>query len=418
MTYRTNHNLTKRCSCGRRQWIACPHAWRFNLQVGGRNVRGSTGLADRDKAEIRVAEIRAALRAGTYAPPRRAQAPQPGAELTFGTAFGRYIEQRVEPHLSDKSLESHRGDERFLARATVPSGATFAELALARVTIEDVEAAKHARQQRVSEQVTRKGKTWMRTAGGDVAANRMLAHLAAFWCWAIHPKRALAIASPFNLGGRVPEELRKSKEENRDRRLRPGEEQALLDAAGPHLRDLIVAALETGARKHELLSLRWHDVRWLQNEIALASENTKTKRARQIPISKTLRELLVRRLAAHPKDHPWKPEHHVFGDAIGGQVGEIQVAWRRTVLRAHGVKVVRAATGGLSAESRAQLREIDLHFHDLRHEAGSRKLESGWPLHAVSRWLGHTNITTTDTYLNATDQLLHELNDRRQALAR
>src|SRR5713226_2396652 len=54
-----------------------------------------------------------------------------------------------------------------------------------------------------------------------------------------------------------------------------------------------------------------------------------------------------------------------------------------------------------------------LHFHDLRHEAGSRKLEAGWPLHAVSRWLGHTKLTATDTYLNATTQLLHELNERR-----
>jgi integrase len=46
-------------------------------------------------------------------------------------------------------------------------------------------------------------------------------------------------------------------------------------------------------------------------------------------------------------------------------------------------------------------------------EAGSRKLEAGWPLHAVSRWLGHTKLTTTDTYLNATTQLLHELNERK-----
>ena len=27
-------------------------------------------------------------------------------------------------------------------------------------------------------------------------------------------------------------------------------------------------------------------------------------------------------------------------------------------------------------------------------------------------WMGHTKITTTDTYLNATTQLLHELNER------
>ena len=66
----------------------------------------------------------------------------------------------------------------------------------------------------------------------------------------------------------------------------------------------------------------------------------------------------------------------------------------------------------MSDENRARLLDIDLHFHDLRHEAGSRKLETGWPLHAVSRWLGHTMLTTTDIYLNATTRLLHDLNER------
>ena len=47
------------------------------------------------------------------------------------------------------------------------------------------------------------------------------------------------------------------------------------------------------------------------------------------------------------------------------------------------------------------------------HDSDGLRHEAGWPLHAVSRWLGHTKLTTTDTYLNATTQLLHELNDRK-----
>ena len=46
-------------------------------------------------------------------------------------------------------------------------------------------------------------------------------------------------------------------------------------------------------------------------------------------------------------------------------------------------------------------RAIDLHLHDLRHEAGSRLLEAGWPLHEVQHMLGHANIEQTSTYLNA-----------------
>jgi integrase len=82
------------------------------------------------------------------------------------------------------------------------------------------------------------------------------------------------------------------------------------------------------------------------------------------------------------------------------------------VLKAHDVKVERTR-GKLSAENRAKLAEIDLNFHDLPHEAGSRKLEAGWPLHAVSVWLGHTKISTTEKYLNVKTDYLHELNERK-----
>ena len=61
----------------------------------------------------------------------------------------------------------------------------------------------------------------------------------------------------------------------------------------------------------------------------------------------------------------------------------------------------RATNGKLAEESRAALRAIDLHFHDLRHEAGSRWLEAGMPLHHIKELLGHANIRQTDTYLNA-----------------
>jgi hypothetical protein len=50
-------------------------------------------------------------------------------------------------------------------------------------------------------------------------------------------------------------------------------------------------------------------------------------------------------------------------------------------------------------EERDRLAEIDLNFHDLRHDAGSPKLEPEWPLHAVSAW-----FEATAKYLNMTAQ--------------
>jgi site-specific recombinase XerC len=54
------------------------------------------------------------------------------------------------------------------------------------------------------------------------------------------------------------------------------------------------------------------------------------------------------------------------------------------------------------------LRQIDLHFHDLRHEAGCRWLEAGWPIHHVQEMLGHANLSQTSTYLHAAEMGLQE----------
>jgi len=54
------------------------------------------------------------------------------------------------------------------------------------------------------------------------------------------------------------------------------------------------------------------------------------------------------------------------------------------------------------------LRGVDSHFHDLRHEAGCRWLEAGWPIHHVQEMLGHSNLSQTSTYLHANEMGLQE----------
>ena len=93
---------------------------------------------------------------------------------------------------------------------------------------------------------------------------------------------------------------------------------------------------------------------------------------------------------------------YVFGDAIGRRVGEVERAWETAVLKAHAHTPTWRRSHSLSPASRAAFDAIDLTFHDLRHEAGSRLLEAGWPIHHVAHMLGHANISQTSTYLNAT----------------
>ena len=55
-----------------------------------------------------------------------------------------------------------------------------------------------------------------------------------------------------------------------------------------------------------------------------------------------------------------------------------------------------------------QLEAVNLHFHDLRHEAGCRWLEEGWPIHHVQEMLGHANLSQTSTYLHASETGLQD----------
>jgi len=86
-------------------------------------------------------------------------------------------------------------------------------------------------------------KEFTRTVGGKTAANRLYTRLCALWNWAIEEQ--YATTSPF-IRTRKGKNRLKHDEFSRDRRLRDGEEAALLQHANDHLKDVIVAALETG----------------------------------------------------------------------------------------------------------------------------------------------------------------------------
>lgn len=200
--------------------------------------------------------------------------------------------------------------------------------------------------------------------------------------------------------------------------LQPSEEAALLAVAGPHLRRLIIAALETGIRLCELLRLERRDVDMTRRRITVRTDVAKTEEDRIVPLSDRVHGVLemahTALLANLPefKDGRTRAEHvahcFVFGDAVGRRVAMIRKAWDTAVLKAHGHQPVWCRSDTLAPESRTALHAIDLHFHDLRHEAGSRMLEEGMPVHEVQAMLGHADLSQTSTYLNATQHALQE----------
>ncbi len=60
------------------------------------------------------------------------------------------------------------------------------------------------------------------------------------------------------------------------------------------------------------------------------------------------------------------------------------------------------------AWNREQLRTIDLHWHDVRHEGASRLLADGVDIRIIQLMLGHASVQQTQRYLNVTDEELRK----------
>jgi integrase len=68
---------------------------------------------------------------------------------------------------------------------------------------------------------------------------------------------------------------------------------------------------------------------------------------------------------------------------------------------------------------RTKLRQIDLHWHDLRHEGACRLLADGVDIRIIQLMLGHASVQQTQRYLNVTDEELRrglEVSWKRRAL--
>src|SRR5947209_1725653 len=63
------------------------------------------------------------------------------------------------------------------------------------------------------------------------------------------------------------------------------EESRLLPAASPHLRDIVIVALDTGMRRGEILNQRWEDVDFARRLLYVTHSKTPEGESREIPLS-------------------------------------------------------------------------------------------------------------------------------------
>jgi len=257
------------------------------------------------------------------------------------------VAEAIERYISEVSVY-HKGAKREADRMRWWAR-ELGEYALANVTPADVADVRDRRLETVSTTTVR----------NDLATlSPLFTHARKEWSHPIeNPVQAIRWPSPSR---------------HRDRRLDPDEEQALRDSArSPYHTAYLTIALETGMRRGEILAMRWEHVDLGSRVVRLPE--TKNGEARDVPLSPAAAEALQsipRQISG--KVWPWNSE----GAAS---------MWTRWLRRA-GVE--------------------DLRFHDLRHEATSRLVESGqFSLTEVAAITGHRTMQMLKRYANhrATD---------------
>jgi len=166
--------------------------------------------------------------------------------------------------------------------------------------------------------------------------------------------------------------VRFSREDNGRIRMLSGDEEArLLAQCGPQLKPLVLAALHTGFRSSEWLSLRWEDVNFSRKMITVRAGYVKNGESRSVPMNKVLTEALKAIRISGPS------EGVVFCSRHETPYCSFRTAFEWAVRKA-----------GIT----------DFTFHDPRHTFASRLVMAGVDLPTVKELMGHKHIHMTLRY--------------------
>jgi integrase len=153
--------------------------------------------------------------------------------------------------------------------------------------------------------------------------------------------------------------------------------------------DIVVLALLTGARRGEILGMRWADVDLTAGAGVWTKppSSTKQRRLHRTPLSQDAVAVLRRRRDV--RSHVATPHHaddFVFRDrGAKTHSNRFEDHWR---------------------EMRAEAGLTDVRFHDLRHSFASHLAAAGLSLPIIGAMLGHSKPQTTQRYSHLADQPL------------
>lgn len=357
----------------------------FRRVKGGRPERITLGqypTMSIEQARRQAAQINAAIEdRKNPAEVRRALRGEP----TFGALFKEYLERHSRPNKRTWQ-EDESKFHQYLAR---PLG----DKRLSIIARNDIAAIHSA--------ITR--------SGHGTTANRVLALVSSIFGWAI----SVGLADQNPARG-----IKRNAEQSRDRFLRSDELPRFFRslAAEPNatMRDFFLLCLLTGARRENVLSMRWRDVSLERAEWKIP--RTKNGAPQVVMLVPQAIQILETR-------RPKRTCEFVFANAAGnGHVVEPRRAWTRLfdrdelqeVIRRladkkkrfavrNGESLTRALTRARDYAAKCDVdvtdaRLVDLHIHDLRRTLGSWQAMHGASLSIIGKSLNHKSMQATLIY--------------------
>jgi len=173
--------------------------------------------------------------------------------------------------------------------------------------------------------------------------------------------------------------VKKFKENHqKDMRILKDEEAILLiDSAVPHLKPILILALNTGMRRGEIFSLKWENIDFKKGVIFI--EDSKSGKSRKVCMNSIIFETL--------KEMPKDSKYLFPNEKTGTHIKDVKNSFK-TACEIANIKGFR--------------------FHDTRHTAATKMIEAGVDIVTVSRILGHSSIQMTMRYAHPGEKSMRE----------
>jgi len=318
---------------------------RWRVRIRRRGITETASFASRSEADEWAGEVERAIERGLWS-----EGGQSGG-FTLGWILDRYLVSRQPNRDTRRQLEWWR---RHLGAEASASISRRRILGLRRTLTSE--------------------RTLSGRGRSPATVNRYVAALSGLFSWAlksdylaVHPMKGI---EPLAEGST---RLRFLNDDERESLVR-----ACRESGGLRLQTLVVLALSTGARRGELLRLRWSDLDIASRQVVI--QGTGRLRTRTLPLPGPAFELLGQLSRVRRIDRS-----DVFAEP-DGRVRFPRAAWR-TALTSAAIE--------------------DFRFHDLRHSAASYLAQSGASLAEIAEILGNRTLQGVRRYSHLTVDQAH-----------